>query len=374
MTTFRLDATDGPGTHVFIVGVGKYPHFKGGSGPETTQHKGMGQLTSPPVSAMKMLEWADTTLHNPQAPLKSIEVLISQTDQATYTDATNTTAAIDEATWDNFEQAAIAWFQRLDTHAGNVGIFYFCGHGLGDGINMQLLMSDCGRSPVLLSKALNFPAFRLGMGECKAQKQIFFVDACRVVDAATILNPHDRGQPGLPGRVTKIFDGSNPVLYSARQGEQAFGTPGQVSDFTAALLAGLSRCGVFRPKGTTWAVQPQELQKAVAALMDDFSGKPQCPADGMSGVGFTLHVLKGDPEVVVHVMLDKPEASQVATLRCVTTTKTVARTTTDHPWRTFLPPGPCSVEAHFAPPSTYTAQPVSLPLFPPFQDVELEVQ
>ena len=133
MTTFRLQETDGPGTHVFIIGVGNYPHLKDGSGVTSPDHRGMGQLTSPPVSAMAMLSWIDTMLNNPEAPLKSIEVLISQAEQAQYTDCAGLTQGIDPATWRNYEASVRAWKARSSSDRRNVAIFYFCGHGLGNG-------------------------------------------------------------------------------------------------------------------------------------------------------------------------------------------------------------------------------------------------
>lgn len=374
MTAFRLDDSPGPGTHVFVVGVGKYPHLKDGTGLRTPKPMGMGQLSSPPVSAMKMLEWVDSTLYNPEAPLKSIEVLISDNKAATFTDSAGISAAIGEATFDNFEASALAWFNRLDTDVNNVGVFYFCGHGLGDGINTSLLMSDYGSAPVPNRHALNFPAFRMALGGCKAEKQVFFLDTCRVVNAAALLNPYDMGQPGLVGNVMRVFPGANPVIYAVRMGEQAFGLPGQVSYFTEALLEGLSRFGVFNRKGTTWAVQPQHLQMAMAALLDDFTGRPQCPADGISGTGFQLHVLKQAPEVILRVSLTKSAANPTAQIVCKFNGTDHARPNHDHPWRTFLGVGQCSVEARFPAGSPHSCTPVPLYLYPPHSDVELEVQ
>lgn len=375
MTAFRLDDTPGPGTHVFLIGVGAYPHLKGGSGRLTARHRDLGQLKSSPVSAMAMLEWVDGSLNNPEAPLKSIEVLISQPDAATYTDAGGMTQQIDPATWDNYEVAAQAWFDRADSHPDNVALFYFCGHGIGDGINTYLLMQDSGASQDFLRQALHVSAFRVAMGACKAQKQLFLVDACRTLDLAIVLNPHSSAQTGLaPGDVMQVFDGSNPVLHSARQGELAFGMPGEVSYFTKALLLGVSRCAVFKPYGNHWAVSPQELQKAIAALMDDFSGKPQCPADGIVGVGFQLHVLAGPPEVVVHVTLDNDEANPFAEISYTALGATVIRPDKSHPWRTFVPSGQCSVQASFEPVGGFTAAPVDTYLVPPFQNILLEVQ
>lgn len=375
MTTFRLDDSEGPGTHVFIIGVGAYPHLKDGIGQTHPKHREMKQLTSPPKSAMAMLEWFDRTLNNPQAPLKSIEVLISEPQASTYTDANGLVAEIAAATWNNFEASVQAWFERANADSSNVAIFYFCGHGIGDGINTYLLMEDTGSKKDLLMSALHLSAFRIAMGACKAQKQVYLIDACRTVDLATVFTPHMPAQSGLePGNVFEVFEGSNPVLYSARQGEQAFGEPENVSDFTKALLEGLTRCAVFRPNGKHWAVSPQELQKAIAALMDDFSGKPQCPADGIVGTGFQIHVLSGPPEVVVHVSLDNEKANASAEISYTTKERRGTRMDKAHPWRTFIPCGQCFVEAQFAPPSEFSAVTLETTLYPPFQNILLEVQ
>lgn len=374
MTTFRLQDTEGPGTHVFIIGVGDYPHLKDGSGTLSVNHRGMGQITSPPVSAMEMLRWVDSTLNNPDAPLKSIEVLISQVGQAQFTDSDGLTQLIAPATWDNYETSVFAWKQRANSCSENVAIFYFCGHGMGDGVNTYLLMSDAGKSAKLLRHAANVRALRLAMGSCSALKQIYLIDACRTIDLALVMDPYDSDQSGLPEPdILEIFKGANPVLFSARIGEQAFGTPGQVSVFTEALLNGLNRCAVFRPHGLHWAVSPHQLQVAIAALMDDFSGTEQCPADGISGKGFQIHVLTKAPEVVVDVYLSNKAANGMADISYTSAGNRVIRPDLSHPWRTFVPDGQCLVEATFAPTAQFTSQPVTVFMVPPFQKVTLEV-
>lgn len=375
MTTFRLDATEGPGTHVFIVGVGTYPHLKGGTGNPTPQPVGMGQLTSPPLSAMKLLEWVDKDLNNPIAPLKSIEVLVSQPVPADYRDKAGLTVTIDGATFANFEVSAKAWFDRASSDEKNVAIFYFCGHGLGDGLNSQLLMADYGSTNRPLRHAANFSAFRLAMGACKATKQLFLLDACRVVDPTMLLDPFNMGDSGLPpGNVTKMPTHiANPVIYSAKTGEQAFGPPGGISFFTEALLHGLDRCGVYLSKGTKWAVSPNQLQLAIAGLLDDFSGKPHCPVDGLVGTGFEIHFLDRAPEVVVSVTLKPSTVNAEATIKATCSGVDHVRANRDHPWRTFLPFGPCLVNAEFPAPPKYAATPMSLYLQPPWQEIELEV-
>lgn len=375
MTTFRLSSDEGPGTHVFIVGVGMYPHLKDGTGRPTPQPMGMGQLTSPPLSALKVLEWIDKELNNPNAPIKSIEVLISQPTPANYTDKDGFTAIIGDATFANFEVSAKAWFDRASSNVENVAIFYFCGHGLGDGVNSHLLMSDYGSTNRPLRHAVNFPAFRLAMGACKATKQLFLLDACRVVDPTMLLDPYNLGDSGLPpGNVTKMpTHVANPVIYSARTGEQAFGPKGGISYFTDALINGLSRCGVYLAKGRQWAVSPRQLQLAIAGLLDDFSGKPQCPVDGLVGTGFEIHYLAKLPEVVVSVTLSPSSSNDEATIKVNCSGVEHVRPNQEHPWRTFLPFGPCAVKAEFLGPPKYTVIPMQLHLQPPWQEIELEV-
>lgn len=375
MTTFRLDGTEGPGTHVFIVGVGTYPHLKDGKGTPTPQPMGMGQLTSPPLSAMKLLEWVDRELDNPLAPLKSIEVLVSQPTLAQYLDRDGHAQPIAGATLANFVKAAQAWFDRAGSDPGNVAIFYFCGHGLGDGLNSQLLLEDYGSENKPLRHAINFSAFRLSMGACKATKQLFLLDACRVVDPTMLLDPYNLGDSGLaPGNVTRMpSQVANPVIYAARAGEQAFGPPNGVSYFTEALLQGLGRCGVYLSKGIRWAVSPNQLQLAIAGLLDDYSGKPHCPVDGLVGTGFEIHFLNKSPEVVVSVSL-RPSATHAdATIKATCSGVEYVRQDRNHPWRTFLPSGQCAVNAEFAPPPKYKVAPITLHLQPPWQEIELEV-
>lgn len=376
MTVFRLDESAGAGTHVFLVGVGEYDHLRGGNGKPMEEDGGMGQLTSCPVSAMAMLGWFDLVLKNPRAPLKSIEVLISQEgNPAEYLNPAGQMQQIERATYENFEKSAKAWFDRASSDPDNVAVFYFCGHGLGDGITTQLLLSDYGASTEPLRHAINFNAFRMAMHACKAMNQIFFVDACRVVNSRLLIDPFSLGQSGL-GRVnpTKMFRGSNPVMFAARVGAQAFGNQNEVSDFTTALLAAMTKHGVRRNKRYEWAVSPQALQLAVAALMEDFSGTSHCQTDGLSGQGFDLHLLDADPEAVVLVSFAPAHRHVGAQLRASCGTIMREREGSDHPWRTTLPVGNSEISATF--PLAAGLNPVSriVPLLAPLQEIELEVQ
>ncbi|WP_422012761.1 caspase family protein [Roseateles sp.] len=373
MTTFRLDTSEGPGTHVFIVGVGKYDHLLNGAGPVTARTGNMGQLTSPQRSAKAVLEWFDKTMNNPSAPLKSIEALISDVDVATYPEE-GQPKPIDQAYYDQFEACAKAWFDRANSDPRNVAVFYFCGHGLANGIETQLLLSDYGKSSTPLRHAINFNGFRMAMHACQATSQIFFVDACRVVDSATLVDPDNLGYSGLgPVNVTRMFRGSNPVLFAARIGKQAFGDPDQVSDFTKALLAGLTKYGARRNKQQDWAISPQHLQLAVAALMDDFSGDSHCQTDGISGSGFDLHILNEPPDVVVHVSVAPPEKHVGAVLRATHGIVVRERDGDEHPWRTILPIGNARITADFPQLADAPQSFRDVTLMGPMQEVELGV-
>jgi hypothetical protein len=164
-----------------------------------------------------------------------------------------------------------------------------------------------------------------------------------------------------------------PVLYSTSMGYPAFGKTNQVSDFTAALLKGLSTCGVRNVGGQNWVVQPPKLHEAITALMDDFVNEPLCEMDGTSGHDFELHVLQQPPEVVLHVKLNDPAASPTASISCSSGGALVTRNTQDHPWRTMVPAGTCDIKADFAPPTMYQVATMQVPISPPFQDILLEV-
>lgn len=377
MTTFRLDATAGAGTHVFLIGVGHYPHLKNGGGKQVKGQAQLGQLTSPPNTAHELLKWFDTELNNPEAPLKSVEVLISGAVPLVFEDADGLTQEVEGVTLNKVKVAAEAWFDRLDTDENNIGVFYFCGHGLGDGYTTQLLLSDYGKSAIALENAIHFNGFKLAMGTCRAKRQIYFVDACRSVDATMLTDPNQKGSALLPSDVLKVFDGAAPAFFAAKQGEQAYGHPNGLSRFGMALLDSLRKFGVSRHKGKKWKVSPQTLQVAMAAILQDpASDRPECTTEGIVGTGsnFTLHELQGKPQVMLDVFLSVAEASDAAAITCSYNGKVSARPNGDHPWRAIVDEGNCDISAQFPVGSIYVSTQIAESVFPPHQQIELEVQ
>ena len=145
-----------PRRTALIIGVGAYPHLRGGTLFATEParyHLGMKQLDSPPVSAREFADWlikSGTSTHrNGAAPLGTVELLISSNDpnDASFI-AVGMTVAVEEATFYNIQKAFDRWFMRCDRHVDNIGVFYFCGHGL-EREKSWLLASDYGDNPGL---------------------------------------------------------------------------------------------------------------------------------------------------------------------------------------------------------------------------------
>jgi hypothetical protein len=114
-----------PQAHALLIGVGKYPHLIGGTGPLAINHFNMGQLPSPPASAQAMANWLidkRTTTHlNLNVPLGTVELLLSPT---TYTDPAGMVHIVDDATFANISTAFQSWLTRCNRNPDNIGIFY----------------------------------------------------------------------------------------------------------------------------------------------------------------------------------------------------------------------------------------------------------
>ena len=126
------------GTHVLIIAAGEYPALWGGDPAKQLSDAdkiGMRQLSSPPLSAAALAEWflADSDgsqmqgFHNPEAPLASVEMLVSPTRSYRLPDGSE--VAVEAATKANITGAFRKWRLRAASHPDNNAVFYFCGHG-----------------------------------------------------------------------------------------------------------------------------------------------------------------------------------------------------------------------------------------------------
>ncbi|GLB68213.1 caspase family protein [Arthrobacter mangrovi] len=316
---------EGAGTHALVIGIGAYPNLLGGSSP-AAKAAGMGQLTSPPLSARSVASWLLADYNFEAKPLASLSLLLSEQKPAPFRNPrTGAGHTVPEATADNIEAAVKAWRKRANGSPDNRLVFYFCGHGISEGTDMALLASDFSPDDEdnPLDQALDFEQLRRGLKGCQASEQVFFVDACRAASNFLISQTDAR----FAGRVPLLGLRRPPELprvlsvpyYASLAGERAYGRPGQVSLFTQALLRGLRGAGSDNPEGD-WRVSTATLATAI----DDFMRRPvlagraatvQTPTVHELAV-FDLHRLPGDPLVPVYVSCQPAEQNAAAEFVC----------------------------------------------------------
>jgi len=349
----------GPAAHALVIGAGDYPHLNGGVGPLTPDHEGMGQLGSPPVSARAICDWLGSEFHHSDKPLASVRLLLSDpTDQRYTAPGTATTHTVDRAEIGPVTTAVGEWFADGDTDEENLLLFYFCGHGIAQGTEYALLLSDFGRDPGnSLDGAVDFHKLHLGMGACKAARQCYFVDACRSSSDQLIATEGYAGrvlrQPRPRPRSLALLEA--PIYYATLGGHEAYARTGQVSVFTDALLRGLCGLGADDAEGD-WRVDTTTLQKALGFCMglafDAGGRRVQVPQSGSQST-FFLNYLDHDPQAPVLVGCDPDDAIAEADLSCTDRNGAVIsqRPPSGLPepayWRVDLPAGRYEFEASF---------------------------
>jgi hypothetical protein len=275
--TVLLDTTlaDQAGTHVLAIGVGKYPHLLNGTAKLAADPMGLEQLESPPVSAKALLDWflspvaGAGVFANPDAPLASIEGLASA-EQPVVIATPGALITLAEATQDAIQQAFEDWLDRLKSHRNNVGIFYFCGHGVMVS-DHYLLAQDFGHSAQPWTKAFNV-SLTVRAVEREIQGSVFFfIDACRNIPRALAMTLGAQPPPLLPADIGMNLSRKHvTVLHATGEGQLAFAPLGPtVSRFTSALICALSGyCGDKDPGQQTWTVDGDNLSQAVRTLLE----------------------------------------------------------------------------------------------------------
>lgn len=307
------------GTHVLAVGVGNYPHLLGGSKKLANKPLGLKQLSSPPVSVKAFVDWflapvlapGVVGFVNASAPLASVEALASSTAAV----AIGTPAgamALDPATQDNIQSAFESWLDRLRSHADNVGVFYFCGHGFMASEH-YLLAEDFGRSNAQpWSQAFDIST-TIRAVEREVPNVYYFIDACREIarDVAMTLGADPNALQAVDLN-KKVIRRSVTAIYATGEGELAFAPPGEVSRFTQALLCAMSGyAGIKAPGAATWNVDGESIAGAVRKLLEydelETTGKPgsgkQVSEQSVQGSSVPLLRLAAAPKVKVRLDL-----------------------------------------------------------------------
>jgi hypothetical protein len=360
----------GDGTHALVAGVGDYPALVGGSGTLFPQHGGMAQLTSASPSAIAFADWLTREYQSASAPLRSLELLISDSAPVQYTAGGNM-QTVERATIGNLRQRVLDWYGRANASDQNRAIFYFCGHGIASGIQCTLLLEDFGTvAGAALSSALDYTRFHLAMDQCRAREQLFLVDACRVSSPTLWFAGGYCGDPVLtPGRPTTP-PRKPPMFFSALPGTTAYGQANQPSFFTEALIRALHGSGAGK-KGNGWSIVPSILYRGLTRLLDRTvagTGVTQgCTVDQL--VDFSIHDLAGAPEVPVTVDCMPPIDLTADRLRATSTgANREQQPPVPKPWCVDLPYGQYRFSASSPGGSIVYLDDI---VFPPYTDVVL---
>jgi hypothetical protein len=317
MTTIFENIQAGrPQTHVFIIGVGKYPYLVGGEGSTLDNPMGLRQLTSPSISAKAFADWIIKKLGNPHAPLGSVELLLSPAaDYLSQID--HQQFQVKAATMGNIKTAFDEWYKRCNLHKDNVAIFYFCGHGLEKVVEHPLLLAeDFGKTPIRLwENAVDFHLTYLGMGSCQAKVQCYFIDSCRQtpseireiqeISATALVHP-------------SLFQKNREVLklFATDTNQTAYGLSNTVTRFTDALINCFNGLGSEKQSGQ-WVVKTGKLASSLTKILEKSNQEPNTPQQKPVRFGSgssILHVCDTEPSVPVAISLNPTEASNFAEL------------------------------------------------------------
>ncbi|MGH2396082.1 MAG: caspase family protein [bacterium] len=304
----------GPSTHALVIGVGHYPN-KGW---------GVGDLDSAAQSAVAFARWLEKSW--PRAgpwPLSTIDLRVSVRAGPLTLGAPPGTP-VDPATTVGVFTAITDWFKRCHTDENNLAILYFAGHGVEKGLVASLLTADFGGNQLDVGDdALNLSQFAVGMERCRARKQWFIVDACRITPPGLISSLGQFGRPGIAPDADDRPSGlerDHLILQATAAERVAYGTDGEPSRFTRALIRALDGAAWDddNQPWISWAVRSERLVTTINHLLqieERLHGAPSQRARvrGDSG-GFVLWQPNRSPRVPVIVSCNPPHRMHEASL------------------------------------------------------------
>ena len=263
------DPADRAGTHVLLIGIGDYPWLEGGAKCTTPARMaaamGLRQLGAPPLSMREMADWFLDGFANPDKPLASVALLLSEPEPASYRGQAVPRGAIADV-----KRAVAAWVTRANARRDNALIFAFCGHGMQSGQNSVLLCRDFARNEQsIYDGAIDFEDFRIALSTRMPDTQLLLIDACRTRDLE--IPPLGQATPGDPliGVASTMPRNNTQALqcvqYATSPNTTAWGPDNGASLFTRALLDSLAGGGADRTQ--QWWVTTTELQAALATYL-----------------------------------------------------------------------------------------------------------
>lgn len=283
------DPADHAGTHVLLVGISDYPWLEGGGSYAAADHEanamGMGQLAAPAISMRRMADWFFDRFANPDQPLASLALVLSEPDPATYAHpaAAAPPAPLPRGTISEVQDAVAAWVKRAAGRGDNALVFGFCGHGVQSG-NAVLLCRDYGRNTEdRFQGAIDFEQFRIALSTRRPDTQLLLVDACRTPDLENSLLGQATPGNALLGMQSLAARDNAPAMQSVHFATslytEAWGRNDGPSLFTEAVLKGLD--GGAAEHSADWWVTTSRLHTVLSTylqLVGSAEGVVQRPA------------------------------------------------------------------------------------------------
>jgi hypothetical protein len=378
MTLLLDDRTPGPGTHALVIGVGAYPHILGGGATTFPGHEGMTQLTSSPISAVKMTKWFLEKYRSDTRKLRSLDLLVSSHVPTSFRMLDGTDRPVEAATFANAKQAVKAWKGRADSDPANLMVFFFSGHGLARGLQVTLALEDYGSDPDQpLAAAIDFSNLYLGLDLCVARNQVYFVDACRVSSGALLTPSGWNGDP-IYYSSRDLTDRLAPIFYATFPGAAAYGVLGGPTVFTGALLEALDGAGSDDiPVRGAWRIQTDCLNRGIDFILRQRVAGTSA-SDQLAHVEhltrLAIHDLPGLPSVPVEIACQNDGQTEAAIFSYQGSSGSGRRMPPrEGAWRLDLDEGEYDFTADLQPPLS-GAGTLHDRVTPPFRPVRIEVR
>ena len=313
---FERELTNEPATHAFVIGVGDYPHRQPqwGGLPDLAN---VPNLASAADSAKFVSEWLLRNQDSLTARLGSLDILISDPPGGANRYPWAPGHPVDAATEANVKLAGKAWFDRLRKRAGDVALFYCCGHGAAHTAQPVLFLEDLNREEANPWSHLNIGNLGQKLRKLAPLRSAYmFSDTC-----SEFLPSFEFGdaletrfwQPPSP------FDAAREKVMLLRAAPDALlayegadpKTGIKLGRFTQTIMKGLDGSSA-RLRSDKWAVHPSELFNDLKALRriyyplwDDLPFEPSpvySPNDGFPIVN------RPDPDLPLLIMTNPEEA------------------------------------------------------------------
>ncbi|KMN83644.1 hypothetical protein VK98_01445 [Chromobacterium sp. LK11] len=253
----------GPKTHAFVIGVGKYPYAKAGMGVQENLRR-VPDLPSAADSAKLMCDWLVNNQDRLSAPLATLDVLISDPTDSNHRYSW-ARGPVDTATEANVSARGLQWYDRVVAEPGNIAFFYCCGHGASHLQQPVLFLEDLNQNRVNVWTHINLGLLAFALRKCQSVSAAFlFSDACgQYVPEFELGKAQDCRFFDEPS----VFSASRnqvSLLCAAAEGQLAYeGVDKEGSDlkfgrFTQAVLKGLSGSSA-RWTRSGWGVSCRDL-------------------------------------------------------------------------------------------------------------------